>query len=410
PVPDNLVQKPVEDDREHLRDGDRVLLIIEDDVKFARIMVGMAREKGFKAVVATRGDTGLALANELLPTAITLDIQLPVVDGWSILDRLKRNPRTRHIPVHVISIVEKSQKGAAMGAFSYLEKPVSKEALEGSISHIAQYVDKKVKNLLLVEDDQPQANSMVELIGEGEDLKITVARTGAEAFDALEKGGVDCVVLDLVLEDVDGGQLLEKIKTDERFKDIPVVVYTFKELSSKEEARLKRYAESVILKAGTSSPEKLLSDTAMFLHRVDNKMPDKTRKLLQKGDNESVAGRKVLVVDDDVRNIFALASVLESQGLEVVYAENGKDGIATLERNPDVDVVLMDVMMPEMDGYETMRAIRKDPNFKSLPIIAITAKALKEDREKCITAGASDYLPKPVDPEKLIELIRLWAR
>ncbi|MFL5290115.1 MAG: HAMP domain-containing protein [Myxococcales bacterium] len=410
PVPDNLVQKPVEDDREHLRDGDRVLLIIEDDVKFARIMVGMAREKGFKAVVATRGDTGLALANELLPTAITLDIQLPVVDGWSILDRLKRNPRTRHIPVHVISIVEKSQKGAAMGAFSYLEKPVSKEALEGSISHIAQYVDKKVKNLLLVEDDQPQANSMVELIGEGEDLKITVARTGAEAFDALEKGGVDCVVLDLVLEDVDGGQLLEKIKTDERFKDIPVVVYTFKELSSKEEARLKRYAESVILKAGTSSPEKLLSDTAMFLHRVDNKLPDKTRQLLQKGDNESVAGRKVLVVDDDVRNIFALASVLESQGLEVVYAENGKDGIATLERNPDVDVVLMDVMMPEMDGYETMRAIRKDANFKSLPIIAITAKALKEDREKCITAGASDYLPKPVDPEKLIELIRLWAR
>ncbi|MFL5361250.1 MAG: response regulator, partial [Myxococcales bacterium] len=410
PVPDNLVQKPVEDDREHLRDGDRVLLIIEDDVKFARIMVGMAREKGFKAVVATRGDTGLALANELLPTAITLDIQLPVVDGWSILDRLKRNPRTRHIPVHVISIVEKSQKGAAMGAFSYLEKPVSKEALEGSISHIAQYVDKKVKSLLLIEDDQAQSNSIVELIGEGEDLKITVARSGAEAFETLEKGGVDCIVLDLVLEDIDGGQLLEKIKTDERFKDIPVVVYTFKELSSKEEARLKRYAESVILKAGTSSPEKLLSDTAMFLHRVDNKLPDKTRKLLQKGDNESVAGRKVLVVDDDVRNIFALASVLESQGLEVVYAENGKDGIATLERNPDVDVVLMDVMMPEMDGYETMRAIRKDANFKSLPIIAITAKALKEDREKCITAGASDYLPKPVDPEKLIELIRLWAR
>jgi CheY-like chemotaxis protein len=251
---------------------------------------------------------------------------------------------------------------------------------------------------------------MVELIGEGDDLKITVARSGAEAVAALEKGGVDCVVLDLVLEDVDGGQLLEKIKTDERFKDIPVVVYTFKELSSKEESRLKRYAESVILKAGTSSPEKLLSDTAMFLHRVDNRMPDKTRKILHKGDNESISGRKVLVVDDDVRNIFALASVLESQGLEVVYAENGRDGIATLERNPDVDVVLMDVMMPEMDGYETMRAIRKDPNFKSLPIIAITAKALKEDREKCITAGASDYLPKPVDPEKLIELIRLWAR
>src|SRR5207248_1867211 len=180
PPPEELVVRTVEDDRDHLREGDRVLLIIEDDVKFARIMLGMAREKGFKAVVATRGDTGLALANELLPAAITLDIQLPVVDGWSILDRLKRNPRTRHIPVHVISIVEKSQKGAAMGAFSYLEKPVSKEALEGAISHIAQYVDKKVKNLLLVEDDEHQANSIVELIGEGEDLKITVARSGAE--------------------------------------------------------------------------------------------------------------------------------------------------------------------------------------------------------------------------------------
>jgi CheY-like chemotaxis protein/two-component sensor histidine kinase len=410
-APDATAQKAVEDDREHLREGDRVLLIIEDDVKFARIMIGMAREKGFKAVVATRGDTGLALANELLPAAITLDIQLPVVDGWSILDRLKRNPRTRHIPVHVISIVENSQKGAAMGAFSYLEKPVSKEALEGAISHMAQFIDKKVKNLLLIEDDVNQSNSVVELIGEGEDLKITSARSGAEALEALEKESFDCVVLDLILGDMDGAKLLEQIKTQPRFKDLPVIVYTFKELSSKDEARLKRFAESVVLKAGTSSPEKLLSDTALFLHRIDAKLPERARKLLQaQGESESISGRKVLVVDDDVRNIFALTSVLEAQGLQVVYAENGRDGISVLERNPDVDVVLMDVMMPEMDGYETMRAIRKDPNFKSLPIIAITAKALKEDREKCIVAGASDYLPKPVDPEKLIELIRLWAR
>ncbi|TMB36494.1 MAG: HAMP domain-containing protein, partial [Deltaproteobacteria bacterium] len=350
PMPETAAQKQVDDDREHLREGDRVLLIIEDDVKFARIMVGMAREKGFKAVVATRGDTGLALANELMPAAITLDIQLPVVDGWAILDRLKRNPRTRHIPVHVISIVEKSQKGAAMGAFSYLEKPVSKEALEGAITHIAQFVDKKVKNLLVVEDDKPQADSIAELIGEGDDVKVTIARTGAEALAALETGGFDCVVLDLILGDMEGSKLLEEIKTQPRFQDLPVVVYTFKELSSKEEAKLKRYAESVVLKAGTGSPEKLLSDTALFLHRVDAKLPEKTRKILQgsRSEGDSISGRKVLVVDDDVRNIFALASVLESQGLEVVYAENGKDGIATLERNPDVDVVLMDVMMPEM--------------------------------------------------------------
>ncbi len=410
--PEALAPKPVDDDREHLREGDRVLLIIEDDVTFARIMVGMARERGFKAVVATRGDTGLALANELQPTAITLDIQLPVVDGWSILDRLKRNPRTRHIPVHVISIVEKSKKGAAMGAFAYLEKPVSKDALEGAFTHIQTFVDKKVKHLLLIEDDANQARSISELVGEGEDVAVTSVSSGEAALRELESGEFECVVLDLMLGDVDGTKLLEQIKTQPRFRDLPVIVYTAKELSKKEELRLKKFAESVILKSGAASPEKLLSDTAIFLHRIEEKMPDRSRKLLQESrvEEESLAGKKVLVVDDDVRNIFALTSVLESQGLEVLYAENGRDGIAALERNPDVDLVLMDVMMPEMDGYETMKAIRKDPAYKALPIIAITAKALKEDRDRCIVAGASDYLPKPVDTDKLLQLIRLWAR
>jgi len=413
PAPaETIAPKPVDDDREHLREGDRVLLIIEDDVKFARIMVGMAREKGFKAVVATRGDTGLALANELQPAAITLDIQLPVVDGWSILDRLKRNPRTRHIPVHVISIVEKSKKGAAMGAFAYLEKPVSKDALEGAFTHIQSFVEKKVKRLLLVEDDASQAKGIRELVGEGEDVSITSVSTGEAALQELEAGDFDCVVLDLLLGDVDGTKLLEQIKTQPRFRDLPVIVYTGKELSKKEELRLKKFAESVIFKSGAASPEKLLSDTAIFLHRIDDKMPEQSRKILEasREREESMAGKKVLVVDDDVRNIFALTSVLESHGLEVLYAENGKDGIAVLERNPDVNVVLMDVMMPEMDGYETMKAIRKDPAYKALPIIAITARALKEDRDKCIVAGASDYLPKPVDTDKLLQLIRLWAR
>ncbi|HET9752386.1 MAG TPA: response regulator, partial [Myxococcales bacterium] len=410
-VADQMVSRPIDDDREHLREGDRVILIIEDDLKFARIMVGMAREKGFKAVVATRGDTGLALANELLPAAITLDIQLPVVDGWSILDRLKRNPRTRHIPVHVISIVERSKRGAAMGAYAYLEKPVSKDALEGAFSHIASFVDKKVKKLLLVEDDPVQQQSISELL-RGEDVEITVVGTMAETLEKLESGDFDTMVLDLLLTDADGTRLLEDIKTNPKYRDIPVVVYTGKELAKKEEGRLKKYAESVILKSGASSPEKLLSDTALFLHRVEEKLPDKARELLRarNEEGEKVAGKKVLIVDDDVRNIFALTSVLESHGLDVLYAENGKDGIAVLERNPDVDVVLMDVMMPEMDGYETMRVIRRDPAHKALPIIAITAKALKEDREKCIQAGASDYLPKPVDADKLLELVRLWIR
>jgi CheY-like chemotaxis protein len=406
-----VVVRPIEDDREHLREGDRVLLIIEDDLKFARIMVGMAREKGFKAVVATRGDTGLALANELIPAAITLDIQLPVVDGWSVLDRLKRNPRTRHIPVHVISIVEKSRKGATMGAFAYLEKPVSKDALEGAFNHISTFLNKKVKKLLLIEDDPIQQQGISELL-RGEDVEVTTVPGGREALDKLEAHEFDTVVLDLLLANEDGARLLEEVKSQPKFQDVPVVVYTGKELSKKEEARLKKYAESVILKSGSSSSEQLLSDTALFLHRVDEKLPPRAKEMLhgQRQQAEDVSGKKVLVVDDDVRNIFAITSVLESHGLDVLYAENGRDGISALERNPDVDVVLMDVMMPEMDGYETMRAIRSDPAHKALPIIAITAKALKEDREKCIQAGASDYIPKPVDSEKLLELIRLWAR
>jgi CheY-like chemotaxis protein len=401
----------IEDDKEHLREGDRVLLIIEDDLKFARIMMGMAREKGFKVVVATRGDTGLALANELLPAAITLDIQLPVVDGWTILDRLKRNPRTRHIPVHVISVIEKSKRGSALGAFAFLEKPVSKDALEGAFNHISEYVAKKVKRLLLVEDDANTVKSIGELLA-GEDLEMVDARNAGAALEKLSAESFDAVVLDLLLPDEDGGKLLEKIKTQERFRDLPVVVYTGKELSKRDELILKKYAESVVLKSGHASPEKLLSDTALFLHRVEQKLPPKAREMLRSSreQGEKVSGKKVLIVDDDVRNIFALTSVLESHGLDVIYAENGKDGMDALRRNPDVDVVLMDVMMPEMDGYETMKHIRNDPAHKALPIIAITAKALAADREKCIQAGASDYLPKPVDADKLMELIRLWAR
>jgi CheY-like chemotaxis protein len=408
---DEVVMRPVEDDREHLREGDQVLLIIEDDVKFARIMVAMAREKGFRAVVATRGDTGLALANELQPAAITLDIHLPVVDGWSILDRLKRNPRTRHIPVHVISVTEKSNRGVSLGAFAYLEKPVSKEALEGAFNHISSFVSKKVKKLLLVEDDTVQQQSIADLL-RGEDVAVTAVASTEAAREELAHGEFDTVVLDLILPNDDGERFLQEIKTNPELQDLPVIVYTGKELSRKEETRLKKYAASVILKSATSSPEKLLHETAIFLHRVDENLPAQAREMLgeRRERGENLAGRKVLIVDDDVRNIFALTGVLESHGLEVVYAENGQDGISALERNPDVDVILMEVMMPGMDGYETMRAIRKDPAHGRVPIIAVTAKALKDDREKCIEAGASDYLPKPVDPDKLLELVRVWAR
>ncbi len=396
-------EETVADDREQIREGDRVLLIIEDDVKFARIMVQTARDNGFKAVVATRGDTGIALAHELEPDAITLDIKLPVIDGWSVLDRLKRNPRTRHIPVHVISVIERSRRAAAMGAFAYLEKPVSKEALEGAMVHISQFLARDAKRLLVVEDDERQRDGIRELMREGKDLEITAVATAEEALAALAQGEFDCVVLDLKLPDRDGLALLETIKTGEQHRDLPVVVYTSKTLSKRDEQRLKKYAESVILKSGAQSPDRLLQDTALFLHRALGSAPAGEREA-------SLAGKQVLVVDDDVRNIFAITSVLEGHDVEVVHAENGRAGLAALEEHPDVDLVLMDVMMPEMDGYETMRAIRRDARFRSLPIIAITAKALKDDREKCVAAGASDYLPKPVDNDKLIEAIALWTR
>ncbi|ADO68973.1 HAMP domain-containing protein [Stigmatella aurantiaca] len=413
PPPSDSVLAPlaVEDDREHIREGDRILLIIEDDLKFARIMAQMAREKGFKVLVASRGDSGLAMANEYLPHAITLDIQLPVVDGWSVLERLKRNGRTRHIPVHVISVMDK-HLGNTHGAFGYLTKPVSKEGLERVFSQLAHFLERKSRRLLLIEDDDIQRDSLVKLLSEGSDVEVTGVATGQEALHKLEEGEYDCLVIDLLLPDMDGAKLVEEVKTQPRFRDLPIVIYTGKELTAKDESRLRRYTGSVILKSEPKSPDQLLGDTALFLHRLEQNLSARTKQALAERGGEAdadLSGKKVLVVDDDMRNIFALTSVLENQGLQVIFAENGRAAIEMLEKNRDVDVVLMDIMMPEMDGYETMQAIRQNLQYAQLPIIAITAKALKDDREKCMAAGASDYLPKPVDTDKLIELIRLWV-
>jgi CheY-like chemotaxis protein len=389
------------------------VLIIEDDETFAGLLLNMAREKGFKGIVATRGDTGLALANEFLPDAITLDVRLPIMDGWQLLQKLKKNPRTRHIPVHVITVTDQRQRGAAMHAFAYLEKPVTKEILENAFTNISAFIERNVRRLLLVEDDETQRKAVVELLGDGGDVDVVVAGSAEEAVKLLEKEPFDCMVVDLGLPDKDGYSLIEQVKVKPQFSELPVVVYTGRELGKKEESRLRKYVESIIPKGAAQAPEKLLDETAMFLHRADQKIPENRRKALEgvrTEDDIDLEGKKVLVVDDDVRNIFALTSVLENQKMQVFYAENGKAGIEALGHHPDVDIVLMDVMMPEMDGYQTMRAIRQNPRFRSLPIIAITAKALKDDRDKCIEAGASDYLPKPVDTEKLLELIRLWLR
>ncbi|MDB4929388.1 MAG: sensor hybrid histidine kinase [Myxococcaceae bacterium] len=399
----------IPDDRDLIQPGDRVLLIIDDDPPFAKILLDLARENGFRGVVALRGDTGLTLARELRPDAITLDLRLPVVDGWAILDRLKHDPRTRHIPVHVISAVEEGkQRGLRLGAMAYLQKPIDHETLSHAFASVRGFVERRVKNLLIVEDDPTQRAAIVSLIGNG-DVHSTAVGTGAEALEALGHEHFDCMVLDLGLPDMTGFEFIDKVKGDPAMREIPIIVYTGRDLTPEEETALKRATDAIIVKS-VNSPEHLLDETALFLHRIEANLPESKRRMLQQVHQSDpvFVGKRVLVVDDDVRNIFAITSVLERQGMVVTFAENGRKGIDTLKASAGVDVVLMDVMMPEMDGYETMREIRKEPRFGALPIIALTAKAMKGDREKCIAAGASDYITKPVEPDALLSLLRIW--
>jgi signal transduction histidine kinase/CheY-like chemotaxis protein len=408
--PTLLLPSEVPDDRDDVNGGDRVVLIIEDDATFARTVLDAAREQSFKGIVALRGDAGLALAHEFKPDAIVLDMTLPSMDGWTVLDHLKHHPATRHIPVHIVSAGEDVKANALRaGAVAFTQKPLDKEHLDDTFHQIASFIERGARNLLVVEDDEVQRNSIVELVGSGDDVDVTAVGSSEEALAQLEKKHFDCMVLDLKLPDTTGFKLLERLKKDARFSTLPVIVYTGQELTRREETRLKRYAETIIVK-DARSPERLLDETSLFLHRVEARLPQAKRRMLEQlhSVEEIFKGRKVLIVDDDVRNVFALTSVLEAHGMDVVFAENGLDGIATLEANPDVDLVLMDIMMPEMDGYETMTAVRRLPQFKQLPIISLTAKAMQGDREKSIASGASDYITKPVDTDQLLSLMRVW--
>ncbi|HJQ19121.1 MAG TPA: response regulator, partial [Gemmatimonadaceae bacterium] len=399
----------IDDDRDHLEPGDRTVLIVENDVQFAKIMLDMAREKDFKGIVALDGETGLRTAHAFKPDAITLDIDLPGMDGWTVLDRLKHHPDTRHIPVHIISGVRERQAGLKAGAIAYLEKPVTKEALDDSFQKISSFIDQQVRRLLVVEDEETQRKAMVDLIAH-EDVEITAVSSAEEALRELSQQRFDCMVLDLGLTGpTDGFQLLETVKSDLNMKELPIIIYTGRELSQADETRLRKLAETIIVK-DVKSPERLLDETALFLHRVEKKLPEQKRRMLERLHNADAvfAGKRVLIVDDDVRNIFSLTSVLEDHGMIVDFVENGKDAIGKLDQNDNYDLVLMDIMMPEMDGFETTRAIRGDDRFKTLPIIALTAKAMKGDRERCIAAGASDYITKPVDTEQLLSLMRVW--
>jgi CheY-like chemotaxis protein/HAMP domain-containing protein len=401
-------QSPIIDDRIEIQEGDRVVLIIEDDANFAGILVDLAHEKGFKCLVAQSGSVALALAHKYTPAAITLDIRLPDRDGWAILDRLKHDARTRHIPVHVITVEEQRRRALKQGASTLLNKPVSNGDLVRTFDHINEFLARDARELLVVEDDEVQRMSLVELIGNG-DVRTTAVGTGVEALNRLKEQRFDCMVLDLKLPDMTGFELIEQLQNDPASSDLPIIVYTGKELTRKEETLLRRVATSVIIKEA-DSPERLLAETALFLHRIEANLPEPKRKMLEQLNRRDpvLAGRKVLIVDDDVRNIFALTSALESYRMQVLHAENGQRGIDLLKENPGVDAVLMDIMMPEMDGYEAISEIRKMDQFATLPVIALTAKAMKADRDHCLEVGASDYISKPLDLDQLCSLLRVW--
>jgi HAMP domain-containing protein/CheY-like chemotaxis protein/signal transduction histidine kinase len=407
----SVIEHPVEvipDDRENLQPDDAVLLIVEDDPHYARVLCDLSRDRGFKVLVALRGADALALAREFHPSAISLDVFLPDMLGWTVLNHLKQDPATRHIPVQMLTLDEDRQHGLARGAFGFVTKPSNPNELEQALSRIKEYAAPRRKRLLIVEDNPAEQFSIRELLGHN-DIDVIVAATGAEALELVGTDSFDCVVLDLRLPDMSGFDILERFRDDPKVKDLPVVVFTGKELSPEEDARLHTLARSVVVK-GVESPERLLDETALFLHRVVADLPPAKQKMLEKlhRSDDALIGKKVLVVDDDMRNIFALSSVLERRGMVVLTAGTGREAIAMLESTPEVAIVLMDIMMPEMDGYATMQVIRQNPSLRRLPIIALTAKAMKGDREKCLEAGASEYLAKPVNTDQLLSALRMW--
>jgi HAMP domain-containing protein/CheY-like chemotaxis protein/signal transduction histidine kinase len=406
-VPEHAIEH-LPDDRETLQPDDAVLLIVEDDPHYARVLCDLSRDKGFKILVANRGSEALALAREFHPTAVSLDVFLPDMLGWTVLNHLKQDAATRHIPVQMLTLDEDRQHGLARGAFAFVTKPTTPEGLESALARIKEYAMPRRKRLLVVEDNPAEQFSIRELLGH-DDIDVSMAETGSSALAQLDEQPFDCVVLDLRLPDMSGFEVLEGIEQNNKLADLPVVVFTGKELSPEEDARLHTLARSVVVK-GVESPERLLDETALFLHRVVSNLPPEKQRMLDRlhRSDDALVGRKVLVVDDDVRNIFALSSVLERRGMTVLTAGTGREAIATLESTPDVAIVLMDIMMPEMDGYETMQVIRQNVSFRRLPIIALTAKAMKGDREKCLEAGASEYLAKPVNTEQLLSALRMW--
>ena len=400
-------QPAIPDDRETIDDDDTVILIIEDDPVFAKVLLDTCHDRGFKCLTAGSGDAGLALARESLPSGIVLDIRLPGMDGWSVLAALKDNMETRHIPVHVISAEEGGTESLRKGAIGHATKPINREQLDAALVKLEETATEKVKRVLLVEDNPEMRRSVKQLIGNG-DVKLDEAATGQEAIEAMRTTQYSCLILDLGLPDMDGGELLARMQAEKMLLP-PVIVHTARDLTEREEMDLREHAQSIVIK-DVRSQERLLDEASLFLHRVVGKMPEKKKQMIRNlhETDALLQGKRVLLVDDDMRTTFALSRLLTTRGMEPVKAANGMQALELLEEDLDIDIVLMDIMMPLMDGYEAMRRIRAQDRFRKLPIIALTAKAMPEDRQKCIEAGANDYLPKPLDPERLVSMMRVW--
>jgi CheY-like chemotaxis protein len=397
------------DDLGRINSDDQVLLIIENDASFSQYLYEMAHEMGFKAVIAARGAVALSMARELNPHAITLDINLPDIDGWRVLDRLKDDVATRHIPVQIITTEEERERGLRMGAMGALVKPLkTRETLEDTFRKIKTQIETKTSRVLLVQPDAEQRKIAMDLMGE-KDLEIVPALSATEAFGFVADNHFDLIVISSDIPDKRGFDLIDELHELPNLGDTPMIVYTSRDLTKKEELHLKRLSQTMVLK-DVRSPERLLDEVALFLHRPVSVLPENKRQMIEQLHQAGAVldGKKVLIVDDDIRNIFAMTSLLEPHRMSILSAETGRGAIEILQNQPDVDVVLMDIMMPDMDGYDTMRAIRRLAKFRSLPIIALTAKAMKGDREKCIEAGASDYISKPVDTEQLLAMLRVW--
>ncbi|MRV76271.1 response regulator, partial [Duganella sp. FT92W] len=400
--------RPFDDDRALPPPPERLVLVIEDEPAFARILYDLAHDMRYRCLVAFGADEGVQLATQYKPDAILLDIRLPDRSGLSVLQQLKDCAETRHIPVHVVSAADNEEAALHMGAIGYALKPTTREQLEAVFRKLEEKFTQKIKRLLLVEDDQRQRDSVVQLIAD-DDIDITAVESGEAALALLRTTIFDCMIIDLKLPDMQGRELLQRMSQEEIASFPPVIVYTGRNLTRAEEADLHKYSRSIIIK-GARSPERLLDEVTLFLHKVESRLSSERQSMLKtvRSRDQVMEGRRILLVDDDVRNIFALTSALEQKGAIVEIARNGVEALEKLDTVPDIDLVLMDVMMPVMDGLEATRRIRKDARFARLPIIAITAKAMKDDQEQCLAAGTNDYLAKPIDLSRLYSLLRVW--